>query len=44
MATYHLTVDEMKTEGKKLRIFDKVYLSGTIYTAVSYTHLRAHET
>lgn len=40
MATYHLTVDEMKTEGKKLRIFDKVYLSGTIYTARDAAHKR----
>ena len=40
MAEYHWTVEEMKTEGKKLRIFDKVYLSGTIYTARDAAHKR----
>lgn len=40
MAEYHWTVEEMKTEGRKLRIFDKVYLSGTIYTARDAAHKR----
>jgi len=40
MAEYYLTVEEMKTEGEKLRIFDKVYLSGTIYTARDAAHKR----
>lgn len=40
MAEYHLTVEELATEGKKLRIFDKVYLSGTVYTARDAAHKR----
>ena len=38
MATYHLEAAELKQAAPTLRTFDRVYLSGTVYTARDAAH------
>lgn len=40
MAEYYITVSELKDFAEKLQCGDKVYLSGTIYTARDAAHAR----
>ncbi|MGI5897192.1 MAG: FumA C-terminus/TtdB family hydratase beta subunit [Oscillospiraceae bacterium] len=40
MATYHIAVKELPDYTEKLRVNDKVYLSGTVYTARDAAHKR----
>ena len=40
MATYHIRVEELASYTPKLNVNDKVYLSGTVYTARDAAHKR----
>lgn len=40
IATYHIAVEELPEYTEKLRVDDKVYLSGTVYTARDAAHKR----
>lgn len=40
IATYHIAVKELPDYTEKLRVNDKVYLSGTVYTARDAAHKR----
>lgn len=40
IATYHIQVEELPECAKTLRVNDKVYLSGTVYTARDAAHKR----
>ena len=40
MATYHLTTQQLPEFAPQLRILDRVFLSGTVYTARDAAHKR----
>ena len=40
IATYHIAVKKLPDYTEKLRVNDKVYLSGTVYTARDAAHKR----
>ena len=43
IAVYHISTDELKEFAPNLRVNDKVYLSGTVYTARDAAHKRFFE-
>ncbi len=43
MNEYHINISELKPLCKKLRVGDKIYLSGTVYTARDAAHKRIFE-
>jgi len=43
MVEYHLTTPVSEEEARKLRVSDRVYLSGVIYTARDMAHIRMME-